>query len=117
MAAVRIGPWKLHIFTHGSHCAAPFPDPNCYDKGFRNASYYAPGGGGPAGGCPTNGTGECIPMLVNLDSDPGETQLLTTLCANHTPSAASRCGQTIDLGCGLDPRCHSMEVRQSFFFY
>lgn len=35
LMAVRIGPWKLHMFTRGSHCTPPFPDANCYDMDFK----------------------------------------------------------------------------------
>ena len=30
LVAVRLGPWKLHFVTKGSHCAGTFPDPACY---------------------------------------------------------------------------------------
>ena len=90
LMAVRIGQWKLHMQTRGSHCSAPFGDANCYDMSFRNASFYAPGGGGPPGGCAI-GSKSCVPMLVNLDTDPGETQLLTRLCANSSSLVDPRC--------------------------
>ena len=38
--AVRVGAWKLHVHTRGSHCEPPFPDQNCYDSEFRDMSYY-----------------------------------------------------------------------------
>merc|ERR1712166_252316 len=67
--AVRMKNWKLHIFTRGSHCVPPFPDSNCYDMDFRNASFYGN-----------------QPLLVNLDTDPGEAQLVTTVCDDpHDP--------------------------------
>lgn len=50
LVAVRIGPWKLHLYTRGSHCTPPFPDPNCYDMDFkvgaRDASIATGRGGG-----------------------------------------------------------------------
>jgi arylsulfatase A len=30
LVAVRLGPWKLHFVTKGSHCNTDFPDPMCY---------------------------------------------------------------------------------------
>lgn len=27
---MRLGPWKLHFLTKGSHCVSSFPDPECY---------------------------------------------------------------------------------------
>ena len=30
LVAVRLGPWKLHFLTKGSHCVDSFPDPACY---------------------------------------------------------------------------------------
>ena len=82
LVAVRKGPWKLHIQTRGSHCAPPFPDPNCYDDEFRNASYYG-----------------SQPLLVNLNTDPGEAQLSTRVC---DPGPDNVTG-------AIDPRCHSQE--------
>eukprot|EP00039_Didymoeca_costata_P008507 m.112908 g.112908 ORF g.112908 m.112908 type:complete len:561 (+) comp14110_c0_seq3:40-1722(+) len=73
--AVRVGKWKLHMFTHGSHCSPPFPDSNCYDKQYKTKSDY----GGQ-------------PLLINLEEDPGEAQLQTSVC---NPD-----------GSVIDPRCH-----------
>lgn len=30
LVAVRLGPWKLHFVTKGSHCNNDFPDSECY---------------------------------------------------------------------------------------
>ena len=30
LVAVRLGPWKLHFVTKGSHCDSTFPDAACY---------------------------------------------------------------------------------------
>ena len=30
LVAVRLGPWKLHFVTKGSHCNDDFPDAQCY---------------------------------------------------------------------------------------
>ena len=30
LVAVRLGPWKLHFLTKGSHCNDDFPDAECY---------------------------------------------------------------------------------------
>jgi len=30
LVAVRLGPWKLHFLTKGSHCDNTFPDAECY---------------------------------------------------------------------------------------
>lgn len=84
LVAVRIGKWKLHVQTRGSHCSAPFPDANCYDDAFRNASHY-----------PCSSSGGCVPMLVNLDTDPGEAQLQTRIC-NPDPGPQGV----------IDPRCY-----------
>jgi hypothetical protein len=36
--SVCFSQWKLHVQVRGSHCSAPFPDPNCYNDNFENAT-------------------------------------------------------------------------------
>ncbi len=101
--AVRINQWKLHVQVRGSHCSAPFPDPNCYNSAFQNATGVA---AMDTGGCPVDGpldvvpSSGCVPMLVNLDTDPGETQLRTLICDPTVNTPGPTKGQ-------LDPRCHT----------
>ena len=47
----------------------------------------------------------CVPMLVNLDTDPGEAQLRTLICEPETTAPGPMKGQ-------LEPRCHTQEEIQ-----
>ena len=42
----------------------------------------------------------CVPMLVNLDTDPGEAQLRTLICPPENTQPGPTKGQ-------LEPRCHT----------
>ena len=55
LMAVRLGQYKLHYFTQGSHCTSDYFDRFCYAplQDWRSA-----------------------PLLYNLDSDPGEVNLI-----------------------------------------
>ena len=103
LMAVRINQWKLHVQVRGSHCEAPFPDPNCYNSGFENATGVAAMDTGscavvgPLDVVPASG---CVPMLVNLDTDPGEAQLRTLICPPEEINPGPTKGQ-------LEPRCHT----------
>lgn len=103
LMAVRINQWKLHVQVRGSHCSAPFPDPNCYNDDFQNASAIATT---DTGSCPVDGpldavpAAGCVPMLVNLDTDPGEAQLRTLICPPEDNTPGPTKGQ-------LEPRCHT----------
>ena len=131
LMAVRIGPWKLHVQTRGSHCTPPFPDANCYDDDFRtlvpegvasnDSCTHVTGGKTPAS-CHTSsahggtspygciGTG-CVPMLVNLDTDPGEAQLQTLVCnPGVVPGKTPMPGATANPDGALEPRCWTKEV-------
>jgi hypothetical protein len=132
LMAVRIGPWKLHVQTRGSHCSAPFPDPNCYDMDFRtlvpnvngtNASCVHGTNGSTDPGCITSlehagdsyykciPSGICVPMLVNLDTDPGEAQLQTKVCnPGVVPGSTPMSGATAMPDGALEPRCWTKEV-------
>jgi hypothetical protein len=52
---------------------------------------------GPLDEVPSSG---CVPMLVNLDTDPGEAQLRTLICPPEVDTPGPTKGQ-------LDPRCHT----------
>jgi hypothetical protein len=133
LMAVRINNWKLHVQTRGSHCSPPFPDANCYDFSFRtlvpnvngsNASCVHVEGGETPAGCITNssrpgesfypckgGSHNCVPMLVNLDTDPGEAQLQTLVCnPGVTPGVTPMPGAAPNPDGALEPRCFTKEV-------
>eukprot|EP00730_Choanoeca_flexa_P005904 TRINITY_DN12046_c0_g1_i6.p1 TRINITY_DN12046_c0_g1~~TRINITY_DN12046_c0_g1_i6.p1 ORF type:complete len:522 (+),score=64.34 TRINITY_DN12046_c0_g1_i6:1057-2622(+) len=56
--AVRAGPYKLHMYTQGSHCNNDYSDQECRDNHTL-----------------TNHSG--VPLLYNVERDPGEVVLLT----------------------------------------
>ena len=57
LMALRKGPYKLHLFTQGSHCKDAFPDAACHAS--------------------TKLTAHNPPLLFNVERDPGEVVLLT----------------------------------------
>ena len=58
LVAVRLGPWKLHFVTKGSHCDSTFPDAACYAA----SKDQRPGGG----------------ILFNVERDMSEVLPLAT---------------------------------------
>jgi hypothetical protein len=60
LVAVRLGPWKLHFTTKGSHCNDNFPDAECY--------------------APSNDRRDAGGLLFNVERDMSEVLPV----ANHT---------------------------------